>query len=125
MGRKKEDNLIPFTSEQNREEAKKNGRKGGIASGESRRQRKLLKEQMQMLLELPVTNKKVFDKMSDFGIAIDEIDNSTRLVYSLLLKAFTGDVNAIKEARNMSGENDNADILAKLDTMLSSIEDKL
>lgn len=37
---KKEDNLRLFTSEQNREEAAKNGRKGGIASGEARRRKK-------------------------------------------------------------------------------------
>lgn len=33
------DNLIPFTSDQDREEAKKNGRKGGVASGEARRKK--------------------------------------------------------------------------------------
>ena len=39
-----EQNLIPFTSDQSREEAKKNGQKGGIASGKARRERKLLKD---------------------------------------------------------------------------------
>lgn len=34
-----EQNLIPFTSEQSREEAKKNGQKGGIISGQRRRER--------------------------------------------------------------------------------------
>lgn len=42
MPRKKEENLIPFTTEQSREEAKKNRRKGGIASGEARRAKKAL-----------------------------------------------------------------------------------
>ena len=35
-----EQNLIPFTSNQSREEAKKNGAKGGKKSGEVRRKRK-------------------------------------------------------------------------------------
>ena len=39
MAKRKEDNLIPFTSEQNREESKKNGVKGGKASGEARRRK--------------------------------------------------------------------------------------
>ena len=46
-----EQNLRPFTSEQSREEAAKNGRKGGIASGEARRERANLKKQLQVFLE--------------------------------------------------------------------------
>ena len=47
----KEDNLIPFTSEQNREEAKINGRKGGIRSGEVRREKATMKKTLEMLLD--------------------------------------------------------------------------
>ena len=36
-----EENLKPFTSNQSREEAVRNGQKGGIASGYSRRQKKV------------------------------------------------------------------------------------
>ena len=46
----KEDNLIPFTSEQSREQAKINGRKGGIASGEARREKATMKKALEMLL---------------------------------------------------------------------------
>lgn len=45
-----EKNLIPFTSEQSREKAKENGRKGGIKSGEAKRARKTLREELLMLL---------------------------------------------------------------------------
>ena len=38
-----EQNLIPFTSDQDREEARKNGKKGGKASGEARRKKKTFK----------------------------------------------------------------------------------
>lgn len=42
-----EQNLAPpFTSEQSREEASKNGRLGGIKSGEARREKKLFKEEI-------------------------------------------------------------------------------
>lgn len=47
----KEDNLIPFTSEQNREEAKINGKKGGIRSGEVRREKATMKKTLEMLLD--------------------------------------------------------------------------
>lgn len=46
-----EQNLKPFTSDQSREKAAENGRKGGIASGESKRRRKTLKEELLLMLE--------------------------------------------------------------------------
>lgn len=41
-----EQNLRPFTSEQSRDEAVKNGRKGGKASAEARKERKLIKDRI-------------------------------------------------------------------------------
>ena len=41
-----EQNLKPFTSDQSREEAVKNGRKGGIRSGEVKRENKLIKDRI-------------------------------------------------------------------------------
>jgi hypothetical protein len=41
-----EKNLKPFTSDQSREEAVKNGRKGGIRSGEVKRENKLIKDRI-------------------------------------------------------------------------------
>lgn len=46
-----EQNLIPFTSDQSREEAQKNGRKGGIASGAARRARSDLRQAIRDWLE--------------------------------------------------------------------------
>ena len=53
-----EQNLKPFTSEQSREEAVKNGSKGGIASGEARRRKRDLRLALEMLLEKEYTDKK-------------------------------------------------------------------
>lgn len=47
-----EQNLIPFTSDQSREAAKRNGRKGGIAAGKARRERKRLQEEVEKILQL-------------------------------------------------------------------------
>lgn len=46
-----EQNLTPFTSDQSREEAARNGQKGGIASGKARRERKTLAEVLRAELE--------------------------------------------------------------------------
>lgn len=117
-----EKNLIPG-NKRSQSEARENGKKGGIKSGEARRKKKALKETMQMLLDLPVHNTKIFNKMSEFGIDLGEIDNNTRLMYSLLQKAFTGDVAAIKEVRSVIGEDINGEAMDKLDELLQGLKD--
>ncbi len=117
-----EQNLIP-NNKRTPSEVRENARKGGIKSGEVRRRKKALKETMQMLLDLPVSDPKAYNKMAEFGIEVDEIDNNTRLMYSLLKKAFTGDVAAVKEVRSVIGEDVNGEALDKLDELLQGLKD--
>ena len=99
-----EKNLIPY-SERSENEARENGRKGGIASGESRRKRKLLKDSMNALLEMPVSSTKEYNALIKMGIDIEDIDNSQLIVLALFNRAKSGDVAAIKELRNLIGED--------------------
>ena len=103
-----EKNLIPY-SERSENEARENGRKGGIASGESRRKRKLLKDSMNALLELPVSSTKEYTALIKMGIDIEDIDNSQLIVLALFNRAKSGDVAAIKELRNLIGEDSSED----------------
>lgn len=109
-----EENLIPFTSDQSREEARKNGRKGGIKSGEVRRQRKVMKEQMDLLLSLPfnVTDrngKAIVDSLEFLGIDKEEIDNQMAMNIALWKTAINSNssqqINAIKEIRDITKDN--------------------
>ena len=52
-----EQNLKPFTSDQSREKAVENGRKGGVASGEARRRKRDLRLALELLLEKEYTDK--------------------------------------------------------------------
>lgn len=97
--------LIPM-SKRSKDEAKRLGAIGGKASGESRRKRKLLKDSMNTLLELPVSNTKDFNKIAAMGIDIEDIDNSQLIVLALFNRAKAGDVFAIKELRDWIGEAD-------------------
>ena len=72
-----EENLIPKTSDQSREEAKRNGRKGGIASGKVRRNKKEAKELALMLLSLPVSSKKIKSNLDK--LQIKDADQSNRM----------------------------------------------
>ena len=104
-----EKNLVPFTSEQSREEAVINGRKGGVASGQAKRRRKLLKDSMNALLELPVSSTKEYNVLIKMGIDLEDIDNSQLIVLALFNRAKSGDVAAIKELRNLIGEDNTED----------------
>ena len=74
-----EKNLVPFTSEQSHEEAVKNGRKGGIASGEAKRNRKMLRDCIDYLLERE-------DSMV-LGADGNPMSGAEQLAYSLFAKA--------------------------------------
>lgn len=100
-----EQNLIPFTSNQSREEAKKNGSKGGKRSGEVRRRRKAMKEQMEMLLSLPFKKSNDFDFMKNLGIEENEIDNQMALIVALYGKALKGDVQAFNTIREVTQDD--------------------
>ena len=77
-------NLVNFTSDQDREAAVRNGRKGGIASGEAKRRRKSLREQLEILLENGNTQESV--------------------AVALIEKAMGGDVKAFEVLRDTVGE---------------------
>ena len=95
-----EQNLIPWdkrTESEQREYAKKGGQK----SGEVRRQRKAMKEQMEMLLSLPFKNKKQFNFMKELGIEENNIDNQMALIVAMYGKALKGDVQAFNTIREV------------------------
>ena len=118
-----EQNLKPI-HELSTEEAKRRGRKGGKKSGEVRRKKRQMKDCMNLLLELPVTSTKDFNKLSRMGIPVEEIDNKMMLVVALFNRAVTlGDVAAVKEIRNIIGDDAaSQDVIDKLDDVLQKIK---
>lgn len=101
-----EQNLIPFTSEQSREEAEKNGRKGGIASGVSRRRKRSLKEAADLYLSMPVTDTKTFNQLAIDGVEVDDIDHQMAMVAGLSRRAIQGDAKAAKVIVDIIGTKD-------------------
>lgn len=98
------DNLVPNemrTPEQRRE----NARKAGKASAAAYRRRKAMRENMEMLLNLPPGTVKDFNKLAKAGFEIEGIDNAQLVVLALFNKAKAGDINAIKELFRLIGED--------------------
>lgn len=109
-----EKNLIPFTSSQSREEAKKNGAKGGKKSGEVRRKRKAMKEQAEILLSLPFNiidkNRNELKKvLENLGIDEENIDNQMAMIVALWRTALgngRNQVTAVQELRDIIGDKE-------------------
>jgi PBSX family phage terminase large subunit len=89
-----EENLKPFKPGRSSEEAVKNGQKGGIASGQSRRQKKTLSELAKMIAEnpAPTAAKKKLTKM---GISDEDANNNACIVAAVYNKAIKGNMQAV------------------------------
>lgn len=89
-----EENLKPFKPGRSSEEAAKNGQKGGIASGQSRRRKKTLSELAKMIAEnpAPTAAKKKLTKM---GISDEDANNNACIVAAVYDKAIKGNMQAV------------------------------
>lgn len=103
-----EENLTPFTSDQSREEAVKNGQKGGIASGQARRQKKTLSELARMIAEnpAPTTAKKKLTKM---GISDEDANNNACIVAAVYDKAVKGNMQAVDKWEQLTAVSNDDD----------------
>lgn len=70
-------NLKPFTSDQNREEAAKNGKKGGVESGKVRREKRDRHKRIQELFALAVKDPKLKQNLEKMGIDVTDADLET------------------------------------------------
>ncbi len=90
-----ERNLIPM-EQRTPEEAREMGRKGGRASGVSRRRKKSLREAADLYLSLPVADRRMWNKISREGVDPEDIDNQMAMVVGLTQRAIRGDAKAAK-----------------------------
>jgi len=110
-----EKNLIPW-NKRTESEQREYARKGGQKSGEVRRQRKAMKEQMEMLLSLPFNLKDregndIADMLSELGINKKNIDNQMAMIISLWKTATnsksTQQIQAVREIREIVQDEKN------------------
>lgn len=122
-----EQNLIPM-EKRSPEEAREMGRKGGRASGESRRRKKSLREAAELYLSLPVANKTAWNKLARDGVAPEDVDNQMAIIAGLTIKAVKGDAKAAKLLFDLLGEQPKeelkSDRQALADLLLHPAEDR-
>jgi len=100
------DNLIPM-SQRSENEARELGRKGGVASGKSRRERKTIREGFNAILAAPVKDKDVLKELKAAGA---QTNAQGLLLLRIYQKAINGDMQAAKLLLTAIGEADPAAI---------------
>ena len=103
-----DENLIP-TTKRTKKEVREMTTKGGKRSGEVRRQRKTQREQLQLLLSLPLKNPKAVEQIKNLGIEDNEINNQMAMnvaMFNLILKGGKGAVQAYNSINDLIGDNE-------------------
>ena len=95
----KEQNLRPSEYKLSQDEAKR----GGIASGKARREKKILAQRVKMVGGMMVDGKTA-KTMTQKGIQPEYLDYFTQAAISLFQKAMKGDVAAFNAIRDIIGE---------------------
>lgn len=125
-----EQNLMPIelvNARKTREERKESASKAGKASGEAKRKRKAMKEQMEMLLSLPVKSDKLKSQLKSLGIKSTEINNQMALIVSLYQTALKGGKNSVQafntimEMTEEKEKETGKETLEKLDEVLKGL----
>ena len=105
---RKDIKAFDFTSEQSRTAAAENGRKGGIASGQARRQKKTLSELAKMIAEnpAPAAAKK---KLAKMGISDEDANNNACIAAAVYDKAIKGNMQAVDKWEELTAASKNDD----------------
>ena len=86
------------------EEAREYGRKGGINSGKSRRERKLIAEYLESLMQTSVVDDRIIREMERRGVKRRDQNYAAAVALATMGKALKGDINATKLILSMLGE---------------------
>lgn len=116
-----DNNLIP-NSERSPSEVRENAAKGGRKSGETRRRKRDMKAKLKMLLDLPACDNDLAE-LEALGIPAEDSDNEMVILKGLFLKAAEGDVQAVREIRNILGKDNSSAELALKKKELKMKED--
>ena len=97
-------NLVPF-NQRSKDEARECGRAGGIASGAARRRKRSLKQAADLYLSLPVTDRRVWNKIARDGVEPEDIDNQMAMIVGLTEAAVQGDARCAKVLVDLLGDS--------------------
>ena len=119
-----EKNLVPL-NQRTKGEQRRIASAGGKASGEARRAKKTMREYADFLLSLQVSDRRKWNKLSRAGVPPEGCDNKMLVTFALMQAAQSGDVQAVKELRNLIGQDSAQapEAESRIDEYLSALED--
>ena len=97
-------NLKPFTSDQNREEAVANGKKGGVASGEARRRKKTIRELAAIMGDTAIQDDKSKAVLAKMGVDAENMSYNASIVAVIIQHAIKGNTKSIDQWLELLGE---------------------
>ena len=109
------------------EEAVENGRKGGIASGQARREKKTIQKILADLLDGQIKDSPQFAKLaSKMGVESDKSVKDIFTMVCLLNSVKSGNLGDLERLSKLLGEdkeNADASVMAKLDEVIGKVDD--
>ena len=112
-------------SRRTREEHSEDSRKAGIASGKARREKKTIQKILADLLDSEIKDSPQFAKLaSKMGVESDKSVKDIFTYICVLNSVKSGNLGDLERLSKLLGEdkqNENADVMAKLDDVLSKI----
>ena len=93
-------NLIQYNG-QTPEQARENGRKGGIASGEAKRRKRTFRELIETVMTMEVDDPAVHAKLTELGL---DPTHDMAITMAAVRKAENGDIEATRYLRDTKGE---------------------
>ena len=103
MANKGHDNLIPV-NQRTKEEARTRGKNGGIKSGESRRNKKTMRETLENALKIELSTEKLEELGADISLMSGDNSVLSAIIASTIREAINGDTKAIQFVRDSIGE---------------------
>ena len=100
MGRGNTRTLIQYNG-QTPDQARENGRKGGLASGAARQRRKLLRELFNEIMPQEVTEPEIREALVQAGL---QPTHEVAMCYAAIKRAEKGDIEAARFIRDTRGE---------------------
>ena len=98
------DNLIPLNNRTKTEQTRIT-KMGGIASGESRRRKKTMRELAQMFGSLEVSNDTIRARMRSLGVSEEDMSHDMAVMIGQYMEAEKGSTQAAAFVRDTKGEN--------------------
>ena len=98
-----EENLVPFTSDQSREQAVSNGRKGGIRSGEVRRQNADMRKRLKEIVNMALRDGDIDEITTLADAKSANLSISDALLVKLVAMALGGNIKAMNTLMGMLG----------------------